>query len=163
MTEFLAPLDYRRAKDTLRAIDFYTACSAEGAAKVTALLRQRYPAVFARMEQKTFANGALLLVLPGANLGDPLVFVSHMDSLRCREPLRNTHAPFTAPLARAHVVALLEALDALLISGRRPWAARWRTAARPRGGNDPDQRPMTRGRSQGTCAKSRWNSSTPTV
>ena len=84
MTEFLAPLDYRRAKDTLRALDFYTACTPEGAAKVAALLRERYPAVFARMEQKTFANGALLLELAGANLSDPLVFVSHMDSLRGR-------------------------------------------------------------------------------
>ena len=120
MTEFLAPLDYRRAKDTLRALDFYTACTPEGAAKVAALLRERYPAVFARMEQKTFANGALLLELAGANLSDPLVFVSHMDSLRGREPLRGTHGPFTAPLGRAHVVALLEALDALLQNGYQP-------------------------------------------
>ena len=38
MSEFLAPLDYRRAKDTLRALDAYTAYTPEGAAFVTALL-----------------------------------------------------------------------------------------------------------------------------
>ncbi len=120
MSEFLAPLDYRRAKDTLRALDFYTAYGPVGSTKVTALLRERYPMIFARMELKTFANGALLLELAGADLSGPLVFVSHLDSLRCREPLTELHKPFTAPLARAHVVALLEALDALLAGGYRP-------------------------------------------
>jgi carboxypeptidase PM20D1 len=120
MTEFLAPLDYRRAKDTLRALDFFTAYSAKGAASVEALLRERYPAIFSRMECKPFANGALLLELAGGDLSGPLVFVSHLDSLRGREPLLNTRAPFTTPLPRAHVVALLEALDALLGSGYRP-------------------------------------------
>ena len=68
MSEFLAPLDYRRAKDTLRALDFYTAYTPEGAKRVTALLRERYPMVFARTEQKTFANDALLLEMSGANI-----------------------------------------------------------------------------------------------
>lgn len=120
MSEFLAPLDYRRAKDTLRALNFYTAYTPEGAQKVTALLAQRYPTVFARTEQKHFANGALLLELAGANITDPLVFVSHMDSLPCRKPTVTTVLPFAAPVGRAHVVALLEALDALLQSGYQP-------------------------------------------
>ena len=120
MSEFLAPLDYRRAKDTLRALSFYTAYTPEGAARVTALLGERYPMVFARTEQKTFKNGAVLLEMAGANITDPLVFVSHMDSLHCKEPIVTTVAPMTVPLQRAHVVALLEALDALLQSGYQP-------------------------------------------
>jgi len=120
MSEFLAPLDYRRARDTLRALDFYTAYTPEGAERVTALLKERYPQVFAHTEQKTFANGALVLEMAGANITDPLVFVSHMDSLHCREPLLPGDKPMTVPLQRAHVVALLEALDALLQSGYRP-------------------------------------------
>lgn len=120
MSEFLAPLNYQRAKDTLRALNFYTAYTPEGAARVAALLAERYPAIFARTEQKRFANDALLLEMPGANVTDPLVFVSHMDSLPCREPMRSAALPFPAPLGRAHVVALLEALDALLASGYQP-------------------------------------------
>jgi len=120
MSEFLAPLDYRRAKDTLRALDAYTAYTPEGAAFVTALLIERYPAVFTRMEQKTFVNGALVLEMPGANIADPLVFVSHMDGLHCEEPPVLIDRPMTVPLQRAHVVALLEALDALLQSGYQP-------------------------------------------
>ena len=107
MSEFLAPLNYQRAKDTLRALNFYTAYTPEGAARVAALLAERYPAIFARTEQKRFANDALLLEMPGANVTDPLVFVSHMDSLPCREPMRSAALPFPAPLGRAHVVALL--------------------------------------------------------
>jgi carboxypeptidase PM20D1 len=120
MSEFLAPLDYRRAKETLRALDFYTAFSPEGAERVTALLRAYYPLVFARSEVKTFANSALMLEMAGANTNDPMIFVSHMDSLHGREPLWITEHPMTVPLQRAHVVALLEALDALLQSGYQP-------------------------------------------
>ena len=120
MSEFLAPLDYRRAKDTLRALDFYTAYTPEGARQVAALLKQRYPLVFERTEQKTFSNGALVLEMAGANITDPLVFVSHLDSLHCKEPLLPGREPLTVPLQRAHAVALLEALDALLQSGYQP-------------------------------------------
>ena len=119
MSEFLAPLDYRRAKDMLRALHFYTGYTPEGADRAAALLRERYPSVFAHAEVKTFANGALLLEMPGANITDPLVFVAHMDALPCREAPR-PEGPLCAPLQRAHAVALLEALDALLIGGYRP-------------------------------------------
>lgn len=119
MSEFLAPLDDRRAKDILRALEFYTAYTPEGAMRVAALLRERYPTVFARSEQKTFPNGALLLEMPGANITDPLVFVSHLDSLHGRLA-HATPDMLQAPLQRAHVVALLEALDALLLNGYRP-------------------------------------------
>ena len=61
MSEFLAPLDYRRARDTLRSLDFYTAYTPEGAERVQGLLRERYPLVFARTEQKMFVNGAFVL------------------------------------------------------------------------------------------------------
>jgi carboxypeptidase PM20D1 len=120
MSEFLAPMDYRRAKDTLRALDFYTVYTFEGAKRVTALLNERYPLVFTRMEQRTFANDALVLELAGANVTDPLVFVSHLDSLHAREPLLTIERPMTVPLQRAHLVALFEALDALLQSGYQP-------------------------------------------
>ena len=120
MSEFLAPLDYRRAKDTLRAMDFYTAYTPEGARRMTALLKERYPAVFARTEVKTFANGAIALEIAGANITDPLVFVSHLDSLHCKKPPASGGDRLTVPLQRAHAVALLEALDALLQSGYHP-------------------------------------------
>ena len=120
MSEFLAPLDYRRARDTLRSLDFYTAYTPEGAERVQSMLRERYPLVFARTEQKMFVNGAFVLEMAGANITDPLVFVSHMDSLHCKEPPRAGNGPFSVPLQRAHVVALLEALDALLQSGYQP-------------------------------------------
>ena len=120
MSEFLAPLDYRRAKDTLRALAFYTAYTPEGAARVLALLSEQYPLVFARTEQKVFVNGAIVLQMSGANITDPLVFVSHLDSLHAREPLLPGREPLTVPLQRAHVIALLEALDALLQSGYQP-------------------------------------------
>ncbi len=120
MSDFLAPLDYRRARETLRALDFYTAYTPEGARRVAAILREQYPMVFARTEAKTFANGALLLEMAGASVNEPMVFVSHMDSLRTREPLVSTMEPMVVPLQRAHVVALLEALEALLQSGYQP-------------------------------------------
>ena len=56
MSEFLAPLDYRRAKDTLRALDFYTAYTPDGARRIVALLQERYPMVFARTEQKNLCK-----------------------------------------------------------------------------------------------------------
>lgn len=120
MTEFLAPLDYRRARDVLRALAFYTVYTPEGADKVKELLAQHYPLVFRHSEQKTFANGALVLEMAGANITDPLVFVSHMDALSTREPLYPGNGPITAPLQRAHVVALLEALETLLQEGYQP-------------------------------------------
>ncbi len=120
MSEFLAPLNYQRARDVLRRLDAYDRYTPEGAEKVTALLKECYPMVFSRTEAKTLRNGALLLEMQGANVSDPLVFVSHMDALHCREPLLTTVGPMRVPLQRAHVVALLEALDALLQSGYQP-------------------------------------------
>lgn len=119
MGEFLAPLNYRRAHAMLEKLSFYTSYDAEGALLVQSLLRENYPKIFERSEQKLFDNQALLLEMAGANATDPLVFVSHLDSLPCC-PLTDNSAIMTAALQRAHVVALLEALEALLQSGYRP-------------------------------------------
>ena len=120
MSEFLAPMDYHRAREILRRLDGYASYTSSGASHVHALLKDAYPLVFSRMEVHEFAKGALLLELTGANRNDPLVFVSHMDALTCREPICDGDGPMTVQLQRAHVVALLEALETLLQGGYRP-------------------------------------------
>ena len=80
MTEFLAPLNYDRARDVLRRLSLYRNYSPEGARQAREVLRQHYPRIFERLESKTFDNGALLLEMPGANIAGPLVFVSHLDA-----------------------------------------------------------------------------------
>ncbi len=114
MSEFLAPLNYNRARDVLRRLSLYTAYTPEGARAALEVLRQCYPMVFSKLEAKTFENDALLLEMAGANITAPLVFVSHLDAPAVYE------APISVPLSRAHVVALLEALEGLLGDGYRP-------------------------------------------
>ncbi|MDD3410420.1 MAG: hypothetical protein PHY12_06390, partial [Eubacteriales bacterium] len=120
MSEFLAPLNYQRARDVLRRLDAYARYMPEGAQRVEALLRECYPLVFSRMDCTPLESGALLLEMQGANVSDPLVFVGHLDALHCREPILSTVGPMKVPLQRAHIVTLLEALDALLQSGYQP-------------------------------------------
>ncbi len=119
MSEFLVPLNERRARDMLRDVSFFTSYSKKGAAKVRELLQAHYPQLFERMEERTFANGAFTLELTGASTTDPLIFVSHLDSLSCKTPPKGD-GKMIVPLQRAHLVALLEALDALLSEGYRP-------------------------------------------
>ncbi len=121
MTEFLAPLNYDRARDVLRRLSLYKDYTTDGARAARDILRQRYPTIFDRMDAKTFDNGALLLELPGANMTGPLVFVSHLDAPEGTPILACPHeAPMGVPLSRAHLVALLEALEALLNEGYHP-------------------------------------------
>lgn len=117
MNEFLVPVDNRRAQEMLRDLGFYTSYSKKGAERVKELLRARYPQIFERTEERSFANGAFALEMAGASATDPLLFVSHLDSLSCKTSAKG--GP-TAPLQRAHLVALLEALDALISEGYRP-------------------------------------------
>jgi len=117
LSEFLVPLDNRRAQDMLRELGFYTAYSKKGAEKVKELLRARYPKLFERMEERPFEHGAFTLEMAGAGNADPLLFVSHLDSLSCKTCLNGSPA---VPLQRAHLIALLEALDALISEGYRP-------------------------------------------
>lgn len=132
-SNFLAPINYRRAWDVLAKLNQYGAYSEEGARAVLALLQSSYPAIFQKTEQKTFDRHALLIEMPGANVADPLVFVSHLDAHECdpsgkpstgtaKTGPSKTAAGFAtnAALERAHVVCLLEALDALLEDGYRP-------------------------------------------
>ena len=112
MSEFLAPLNYGRAREVLRRLSGYHAYTPEGAEEVLAALRESYPLVFARLESKRFANGAVLLEMPGANITAPLVFVSHLDAAQAEASACGPHEmPMSVPLSRAHVVALLEALE----------------------------------------------------
>lgn len=120
MSQFLAPLNYDRARDVLRRLSMYTAYTHEGAQQAISVLRQCYPSVFQRMEQKTFANDAILLEMSGGT-NAPLVFVSHLDAQAAPETAVCEHEqPMGVPLSRAHVVALLEALEALLNEGYLP-------------------------------------------
>ncbi|MBR3874674.1 MAG: hypothetical protein IKJ26_11015 [Clostridia bacterium] len=121
MTEFLAPLNYDRARDVLRRLSLYRNYSPEGARQAREVLRQHYPRIFERLESKTFDNGALLLEMPGANIAGPLVFVSHLDAPEGTPIAACPHElPMSVPLSRAHLVSLLEALEALLGEGYHP-------------------------------------------
>ena len=120
MTQFLAPLNYDRARDVLRRLSFYTAYTPAGAQQVLDVLKQCYPTVFQRMEHKTFANSAILLEMAGGTHA-PLVFVSHLDAPPSPEAVECPHEqPMGVPLCRAHLVTLLEALEALLNEGYLP-------------------------------------------
>ncbi len=121
MNEFLAPINYHRAWDVLEKLGEYTEYSVEGAQAIQSILRESYPLIFQKAEAKTFQNQALLIEMPGANVTNPLVFVSHLDAHACRAaaPLPQGQ-PLSATLERAHVIALLEAFDALLAEGYRP-------------------------------------------
>ena len=80
MSEFLAPLNYGRARDVLRRLSDYSAYTPQGAAQALDVLRESYPLTFQKLESKMFDNGAVLMEMPGANTTAPLVFVSHLDA-----------------------------------------------------------------------------------
>jgi len=140
MGQFLAPLNYSRAWYVLAELDCYSSYTAEGARALQELLRRSYPLIFQKMEQKTFANQALLLELQGANVTDPMVFVAHLDGgagcFKDSAPLRALppHSPSIpksvgsqepaagkfAALAHAHAVTLLETVETLLAGGYHP-------------------------------------------
>ncbi len=123
MNEFLAPLNYRRARDVLHKLDAYTGYTAEGAEQAMQVLRESYPLVFSRMEQQTFECGAVLLELRGASVTDPLVFTARLDvpeGQHGEQGWQSEQMPLHVPLSRAHVVALLEALEELLRDGYCP-------------------------------------------
>lgn len=118
MSEFLVPLNNRRAQDMLRELSFFTSWSKKGAERVKEQLRTHYPQLFENMEEHPFVNGAFTLEMPGASISAPMIFVSHLDSLSCKTAAAGGGT--TAPLQRAHLIALLEALDALMSEGYRP-------------------------------------------
>lgn len=121
MSIFLAPINYDRARDVLRRLSFYTHYTPDGAHAALGVLEQHYPLIFNRMEKKEFANGAVLLELSGAGMSGPLVFTSHLDAPEGTGVAECPHeAPMNVPLSRAHLVTLLEALDALLGEGYVP-------------------------------------------
>ena len=116
MSEFLAPLNYGRARDVLRRLSGYSAYTPQGAAQALGVLRESYPLVFDKLESKQFDNGAVLMEMPGASSTAPLVFVSHLDAAGTEAVAADSphEMPISVPLSRAHVVALLEALEGLL-------------------------------------------------
>lgn len=123
MNEFLAPINYDRARDVLRRLDAYTSYTPEGAQQVKAVLEECYPLMFSRMERQDFTRDALLLQLPGASVTDPLVFTARLDvpdGQHGEQGWQTNHMPLHVPLSRAHVVSLLEALEELLRDGYCP-------------------------------------------
>ena len=106
MSEFLAPLNYGRARDVLRRLSDYSAYTPQGAAQALDVLRESYPLTFQKLESKMFDNGAVLMEMPGANTTAPLVFVSHLDAAQVESaPAAGPHEmPIRVPLSRAHVV-----------------------------------------------------------
>lgn len=121
MSEFLAPLNYDRARDVLRRLSAYAGYTPQGAARALDTLRACYPLVFSKTEQKTFQNDAVLVELAGANVTEPLVFVCHLDAPASAPYAMSAHEqPMSVPLSRAYLVSLLEALEGLLRDGYRP-------------------------------------------
>ncbi|MBQ7887204.1 MAG: hypothetical protein IJ313_09970, partial [Clostridia bacterium] len=121
MSEFLAPINYDRSREVLRQLHFYTRYTPEGAKRALEVLHQRYPSVFSRLEQKTFTNDAVLLEMTGGSHTGPLVFVSHLDAPMDEDAAECPHElPMSVAVSRAHLVALLEALEALLNEGYQP-------------------------------------------
>ncbi len=123
MSEFLAPLNYDRARDALRRLSVYSNYSEDGAAQALGVLKQCYPLIFSRMEQKTFTNGGLLLEMAGASVTEPLVFVAHLDApggspVVIDIPIHEL--PMSVPISRAFLIGLFEALEGLLRDGYRP-------------------------------------------
>lgn len=114
MSGFLAPMNDNRARDVLKKLSL-----PQDAAAMREILRQGYPTVARFAEVKELRGGAAALFFSGADRGDPLVFVCRMDLPR-PFPIGDTTDAFEAPLCRAHAVALLEALEALLGEGYRP-------------------------------------------
>jgi carboxypeptidase PM20D1 len=112
-------MNEQRARNMLRELSFFTSYSIKGAERVKELLQTYYPQLFERMEEHPFENGAFTLEMAGASITDPLIFVSHLDSLSCKTPPKGD-GKMIVPLQRAHLIALLEALDALISSGYRP-------------------------------------------
>ena len=119
MSEYLVPLNQQRTRDMMRGLGFFTSYSKKGAERVQELLHTHYPRLFERMEERQFENGAFTLEMTGASITDPLVFVSHLDSLSCKTPPKGD-GRMIVPLQRAHLIALLEALDTLISEGYRP-------------------------------------------
>ena len=113
MSEFLAPINYDRARDVLRRLNAYTTYTPDSVRGAVDALRQCYPLIFSKMEEKTFENDAILLEYAGADVTGPLVFTAHLDENR-------PAAMGAVPLSRAHLVALLEAVEELLRDGFCP-------------------------------------------
>ena len=120
MSRFLAPLNYDRARDVLRKLSCFTAYTPDGAKQALEVLKQSYPSVFQRMENKTFVNDAILLEMQGGTHA-PLLFISHLDAPAAPQTFFSEHEqPMGVPLSRAHAITLLEALEALLNEGYLP-------------------------------------------
>ena len=123
MSEFLAPLNYDRAQEALCRLSAYGGYDEQKAEEAMGVLRECYPLVFSKTEQELFPKGSVLLHLQGASVTDPLIFTGHLDvpDGQATPFMPNVpDIPLSVPMSRAHVVALLEALEELLRDGYRP-------------------------------------------
>ena len=123
MSEFLAPLNYDRAREALCRLSAYGGYDEQKAEEAMGVLRECYPLVFSKTEQERFPKGSVLLHLQGASVTDPLIFTGHLDvpDGQATPFMPNVpDIPLSVPMSRAHVVALLEALEELLRDGYRP-------------------------------------------
>lgn len=123
MSEFLAPLNYDRAREALCRLSAYGGYDEQKAGDAMGVLRECYPLVFSKTKQERFPKGSVLLHLQGASVTDPLIFTGHLDvpDGQVTPFMPNVpDIPLSVPMSRAHVVALLEALEELLRDGYCP-------------------------------------------
>lgn len=120
MTDFLAPMNYNRARDVLSGLSVYQFYNATDAEKAVKLLRNSYPMIFSKLQEKTFGNHAILLETQGGSRNDPLVLLCHVDAPACPFEQDAESSAIRLPLSRAHLIALFEALEALLYDGFVP-------------------------------------------
>ena len=120
MPDFLVPFNYDRVRDVLNRFTTYTYYQADGAKYIRAVLQECYPCIFKHMDYKTFANGAIMFELSGANATEPLVFLAHADAPTPTITSSKYAENMNVSLSRAHLIALLEALEELLKEGYRP-------------------------------------------
>lgn len=121
MSDFLVPLNSRRAMETLHLLSHFTVYAPEDAHAAAVLLKNRYPRIFNQMTVTEFSRSAMVLEMSGSGIFEPLLFLSHVDAPPCDPiPELSESTTITVPLSRAHLISLLEALEELLEKGFRP-------------------------------------------
>ena len=89
MSEFLAPLNYDRAREALCRLSAYGGYDEQKAEEAMGVLRECYPLVFSKTEQELFPKGSVLLHLQGASVTDPLMNSRYVAAITMSTAAKN--------------------------------------------------------------------------